>query len=188
MIGLLDRWSPESRVGVLVKELSVFGVVGALNLLLDLAVFQIAYVAMDFGPVTAKLIATLVSTTSAYLMHRYWSFAHRARTGVRREYVVFALINGLTLVLSLGMVSLVHNGFGVTGILILQVVNLFSIAVGTVIRYLAYKRWVFPPAVDSAPVESASVDSAAPDYEPAGSGRFSGGRANPSATVAASSR
>ena len=37
----------------------------------------------------SKLLATLVSMTVAYVAHRYWSFSHRARTGLRREYLLF---------------------------------------------------------------------------------------------------
>ena len=46
--------------------------------------------------------------TVAYFGHRYWSFSHRARTGLRREYVLFALVNGGTLLLEPGVVALVR--------------------------------------------------------------------------------
>jgi len=128
----------------LARELSAFGVVGAACFLLDVGLFQLFYASVGAGAVTAKLVATLVSMTVAYLGHRYWSFSARARTGLRREYVRFALINGLTLLLGLAIVGFVRHGLEQDSALVLQVANIASIAIGTVVRYLSYRRWVFP--------------------------------------------
>jgi putative flippase GtrA len=70
---------------------------------------------------------------------------------VRREYVVFALVNAVTLVMSLGVVAFVRYGLGHDGSLELQVANVATIALGTVIRFLSYRRWVFPAAVPNTP-------------------------------------
>ena len=129
---------------LLLKELGAFGVVGAACFLLDLGLFQVLYAHVGLGAVTAKLVATLVSMTVAYVAHRYWSFSHRARIGVRREYFVFALVNGATLLLSLAVVAFVRYGLGQEGALQLQVANIGAIALGTAIRFLSYRRWVFP--------------------------------------------
>jgi putative flippase GtrA len=134
---------------LLLKELSAFGLVGAACFAIDIVVFQVLYVQAGLGAVTAKFLATLVSVTVAYFAHRYWSFSHRARTGVRREYVLFGLVNAVTLLLNLGVVWLVRYPLGQDSAVLLQLANVASIAVGTVIRYLSYRRWVFPalPAV-----------------------------------------
>jgi putative flippase GtrA len=137
---------------LLARELSAFGIVGMFCFLLDIGLFQLLYASVGVDAVTAKLIATLVGMTVAYVGHRYWSFSTRARTGVRREYVRFALINGLTLLLGLAIVGFVRHGLQQESTLVLQLANIASIAIGTVIRYLSYKRWVFPahpvPVVD----------------------------------------
>jgi putative flippase GtrA len=131
------------------KELSGFGVVGGVSFLIDLGVFQGLYAHLGTGAVTAKLISTLVSMTVAYVGHRYWSFSHRARTGLKREYLLFLAINGLTLLLGLAMVTVVRYPLAQDSALILQVTNIASIALGTAIRFFAYRRWVFP--AESAP-------------------------------------
>lgn len=138
----LTRLSAPWRI--LLKELSAFGVVGAVCFAIDLGLFQVLYTSAGFGAVVAKFSSTVVSTTVAYLGHRYWSFSHRARTGVRREYVLFAVVNGLTLVLGLVMVAVARYGLGQESALVLQAVNVVSIGLGTVIRYLCYRQWVFP--------------------------------------------
>ncbi len=97
---LVVKWAETIRVRMdttwrlLIKELSAFGVVGATCFAIDVVLFQLLYAHAGFGAVTAKFFATMVSMTVAYFAHRYWSFSHRARTGVRREYLLFAVVNG----------------------------------------------------------------------------------------------
>jgi putative flippase GtrA len=129
---------------LLAKELGAFGIVGAACFLLDVALFHVLYAVVGTDAVLAKLIATLVSMTAAYVGHRYWSFSHRARTGVRREYLLFAAVNGVTLCLGLAIVALVRYPLGQESALVLQAANIASICLGTVIRYLSYRAWVFP--------------------------------------------
>ncbi len=129
---------------LLVKELSAFGVVGAVCFVIDLGLFQLLYAHVGAGAVTAKLVSTMVSMTIAYFAHRHWSFSHRARTGVRREYLLFAVINGTTLLLGVVVVALVRYPLSQDSALVLQAANIASIGIGTLIRYLSYRHWVFP--------------------------------------------
>jgi putative flippase GtrA len=158
---------PESHVHrtwrLLLKEISAFGVVGAVCFVLDVGLFQVLYVHTGVDAVLAKLISTLVSTTAAYFGHRHWSFSHRARTGLRREYALFVAINGITLLLGLFIVWLVRYPLSQEGVLVLQTANVGSIALGTVLRFLAYRRWVFmdPAHRSLAPGPDVSLDPAA---------------------------
>jgi putative flippase GtrA len=130
-----------------VRELGTFGAVGAACFVLDVALFQVLYAVAGIDAVAAKLVATLVSMTAAYLGHRFWSFAHRSPTaGYRGQYLRFALVNGVTLLLGLAVVAVVRHPLGQTSALVLQAANVGSIVLGTAIRYLAYRHWVFPAA------------------------------------------
>jgi putative flippase GtrA len=133
----------------LVKELSAFGVVGAVCFLIDVGLFQLLYAQVGLGAVTSKFLATSVSMTAAYMGHRYWSFSHRARPGFRQEYLRFLAINVATLLLGLGIVAFVRYGLDEEGALVLQVANVGSIVLGTLVRYLSYRRWVFPAHDDA---------------------------------------
>jgi putative flippase GtrA len=128
---------------ILVKELSAFGLVGAVCLAIDLGLFQALYAHAGLGAVSAKLISTVVSMTVAYFAHRYWSFSHRARTGLKREYSLFFIVNGLTLVLGLLIVATVRYPLGQDSTLMLQVANIVSTGIGTLIRFICYRKWVF---------------------------------------------
>lgn len=138
------------RWRTLVKELGAFGVVGAVGFVIQVGAFQLLYAHLGVGAVTSNLLATVISMTAAYLGHRYWSFSHRERSSVAREYVLFAVINGVTLLLGLAVVALVRYPLGQDSALVLQVANVGSIVLGTVVRYLGYRRWVFtdPGAAD----------------------------------------
>lgn len=149
---------------LLLKELSAFGIVGGVSLLIDLGLFQLLYAQVGLGAVTSRLLSSLVSMTVAYFAHRHWSFSHRARTGVKREYVLFLVVNGVTLLVSLGVVAFVRYPLGQDDALVLQVANIASIGLSTIVRYFAYRRWVFPahdPADSDAPATRAA-DSATP--------------------------
>ncbi len=129
-----------------VHHLGAFGVVGGIGFVIEVGLFQLLYGHLGSGPVVAKAVATIVAMTVAFVGHRHWSFAHRARTGFKREYPMFLAINGLTLLLGLGIMAFARYGLDLTSAWALQGANLVSIAVGTVVRYLMYRRWVFPAA------------------------------------------
>jgi putative flippase GtrA len=144
---------------VLVKELGAFGAVGLFCFVLDLGLFQLLYAEVGIGAVTAKLLATLVSMTAAFVGHRYWSFSHRAQTGLRQGYVRFAVINGATLALGLAVVATARYGLDLESPLALQVANVASIGLGTALRWLGYRRWVFLAPPDQVRTADAPLSS-----------------------------
>lgn len=145
---------------VLLKELSAFGVVGAVCFGLDLAMFQLLYAGVGLGAVTAKLGAAAVSMTAAFVGHRFWSFSHRSHSTLHRDYGRFAIVNVATLLISLGVVALVRYPLGQTDVLVLQMANVTSIALGTTIRFLAYRFWVFPSRTGPGSSPAAEVPAA----------------------------
>ncbi len=157
--GLRDRVQGTWRL--LLKEISAFGVVGAACFALDLGLFQVLYAHLGIGAVTAKFLSTVVSMTVAYFAHRHWSFSHRARTGLRREYTLFIVVNGVTLALGLALVAFVRYPLGQESALVLQIANLVSTVLGTLIRFIAYRTWVFVAADHPAAVPSE-------EHQPAG--------------------
>lgn len=134
--------SPAWRI--LVKETSAFIVVGAATFLLDLGMYQAGYTTLGLGALWSKVLSTLVTTVAAYVLHRYWSFSHRQRPGLRRELPLFVVLNLAALLISLAIIAVARYGLGLTNVYHLQVANLVSIAVATAFRFFAYKQWVFP--------------------------------------------
>lgn len=117
---------------------------GGLAFVVDVGLFQLLYAGLRLDAVLAKGTATLVAMSVAYAGHRHWSFADRARLRHRQSYPRFALVNAVTLAMGLAIVWFVRHPLDVTSAVTLQGANVLSIAVGTVVRYLAYRGWVFP--------------------------------------------
>ena len=147
---------------LLVRELAAFGVVGACAFVLDVGLFQLLYAGLGVAAVPGKLMATLVAMSFAYVGHRYWSFSHRARTGLRREYLVFAAVNGATLLVGLAVVWFVSHPLGQSDALVLQAANVGSITVTTAMRFTAYRRCVFPAAAKATHLPSPLATAGSP--------------------------
>ena len=128
---------------ILVKEITAFGLVGAVNFFIDIGLFNLL-LHRDVGVLTAKVVSTTVATTLAYFGNRHLSFSHRARTGIGREATVFFAINLIVLLGSLAVLGLFAYPLGFKfDKLVMNLVNLATIALGTVVRFDAYKRFVF---------------------------------------------
>ncbi|MET0447670.1 MAG: GtrA family protein [Aeromicrobium sp.] len=150
-----DTVAERGRWRVLLKEVSAFLVVGGANFVIDLGVYQLTYAHLNQGALVSKVVSTTVTSTIAYFLHRHWSFSHRARSGLRREFVLFVILSALSLLLGLVIIGTVRYGFGQTGVATLQAANVLSIVIGAVFRFWAYKRWVFmAPTTDDAPAAS----------------------------------
>jgi putative flippase GtrA len=148
------------RPGDRFREIATFGVVGGTCLGIDLAVFQLAYAQLGLGAVPSRFASTTVAMTVAYFAHRRWSFAHRKDVGGGKGYVLYAVVTALSMAISLGMVAFVRYGLLQEDALVLQIANVVSTAVSTLLRYVLYRRWVF--------VED-STDSTVLDRRPEGS-------------------
>ena len=129
---------------ILLKELAAFGVVGAMAFVLDIGIFTWLTHGVHLGALKSKAVSTVISTVFAYFGNRHLSFSHRARSSLGREAAFFFGINLVTLALSeLALALFVygfHNGHQSTTVF---VVNLVTIGIGTVLRFWAYKRFVF---------------------------------------------
>lgn len=142
---------------ILAKELSAFGVVGAVNVVVDTGLFNASHFWLGLGPTTSNVISTGIATTLSYFANRHWSFSHRARTGLRREYTLFFLLNGVALLMSLVCIDFTFYLLGLTSPLAVNVAKFVGLGLGTVFRFWSYKRWVFLPAARGAENEPAST-------------------------------
>ena len=131
------------RLGHLVRELMKFGVVGGFAFLVDIGLFNLLLHATD-KPLTSKTISAVVATTVAYIGNRHWTFRRRERSGVRREYTLFFLLNGVGLVIALACLAISHYLLDFTGRLADNIAaNVVGLGLATAFRFWSYRRWVF---------------------------------------------
>jgi putative flippase GtrA len=152
----------------LVHEVAKFASVGAVAYIIDFGLFNILRFAGGQGPLydrplTAKVVSVVAATTFAYFANRHWTWKDRERTGLAREYTLFFLINGVALVLSVGVLWISHYVLGFTSPLADNIsANVIGLALGTMFRFFAYRRWVFPESSAGEPTPPV-VTAASPD-------------------------
>jgi putative flippase GtrA len=135
--GLYDRWRH------LVHEIAKFGVVGAVAYIVDFGLFNVLH-SSGLGPLSAKTISTIVAATVAYFGNRHWSFTHRARTGLRREYTIFVVLSAVGLGIALACLGFGYYVLGQQSRLAANFWgNIVGTGLGTIFRFWAYKKFVF---------------------------------------------
>jgi putative flippase GtrA len=145
------------RFGHLVHELGKFGVVGAVSYCVDLGIYLGLYHAL--GWFTAKVASTVVAATVAFLGNRFWTWRHRERSGLRREYALYFFFNAVGLGIALSCLAISHLGLGHywpvfhTQLADTIAAQGFGLVLGTLFRFWSYRRFVFVAASTDEAVE-----------------------------------
>jgi putative flippase GtrA len=137
-----------ARWRVLVQETARFGMVGAANAVLHFGLFNLLTIRLGAGPLTANGVALAAAATSSYFMNREWTFRHRARSGLGREYSLFFVLNGAGWVVSQACLGLTAYVLGMRGPLAANAALVVGVALGTLFRFVTYRRWVFLARTD----------------------------------------
>jgi putative flippase GtrA len=119
------------------------------------------------GPLESKAISTALATVFTYLGSRFWTFKDRENQSLRREAVLFIMLNLAGLLIAEAVIALVTYVMGLHGQIEYNAASVLGTGLATIFRYLAYRQWVFtaPAEPDFAlgmPPELAPF----PDYPP----------------------
>lgn len=132
----------------LVHELGKFGVVGILAFILDTSIFAtLRWTDMD--PNKAKIIATVIAASAAFIGNRFWTWRYRERSGLGREYVLYFIFNAAGLGITLLVLNFSHSVLGAAWpIFATKQADVISAqlvgnAIATVFRFWSYRRFVF---------------------------------------------
>jgi len=134
-------------------ELGRFGVVGFAGVVLNLAIFNwlrlgplsedSTFLGQQDRVVTAKVIATIVSVIFAWAAHRWWTFRGQRTHHPARELIIFGMVNLVAIVAEAGVLALSHYALKFTSLEADNLASVLGIGVGTVLRYVGYKVFVF---------------------------------------------
>jgi putative flippase GtrA len=128
------------------SEVAKFGTVGAMAFVIDVGLFNVlrATVLVD-SPLTAKGISVIAATAFAFLANRNWTYRDRARTGYRRETMLFFATNAAALLIAWACLATSHYLLGLDSQLADNISgNVVGVGLGTLFRFWAYRTWVFP--------------------------------------------
>jgi putative flippase GtrA len=137
-----------ARFEGLFREIGKFGVVGALCYCIDIGIFNLLRVVLG-EPIVPKIISTVVAATVAFVGNRFWTWRHRPRSGLGREYPLYFGVNLVGLGISVACLWFSHNWLGTYWpVLTSQLAdnisgNVVGVGLASLFRFWAYRRFVF---------------------------------------------
>ncbi|TFD79124.1 GtrA family protein [Cryobacterium sp. Sr8] len=139
-----------------------FLVVGGVSTLIEVGVFNVLYLAFGWPVVAAKVAASLVALINAYFGNREWTFRHRGRHNRVLETVLFLIVNaictGLGAGIMVGGVLLAEEVLlRAPGPLLVNAINVGSIIVVVLVRFLLYHYVVFRGARAISPLDRSAT-------------------------------
>jgi putative flippase GtrA len=158
-----DRYG---RVRQLVPELLKFGIVGGIGSVVDLGGAALLHGKFHVEPLAAKAVSTGTATVITYLGSRFWTFKHRENQELKREAVLFIVLNLIGLLIAEAVVGFVTYVMGQHGQIAYNVASFLGTGCGTIFRYFAYKKWVFLAPEEAAFATDEPAPQPFPDYPP----------------------
>ena len=135
--------APPSRRPV-VSEAARFLLVGGVSTVADVGTFNLLHYGAGTGPLTAKVLSTVVGGVTAFVGNRQLTFGGAGEGRMRRQAMAFLVVNAAALLLALVLLAVARYGLGLTGVVALNVAgNVVGLAFATVLRFWGYRRWVF---------------------------------------------
>ncbi|MCC3762931.1 GtrA family protein [Glycomyces sp. TRM65418] len=131
-------------------ELIRFAGVGGTAYIIDVGLFNLLYLGMDWSYWYAKIISTLVAMTVAFAGNRHWTWRERrGSAAAHRQYALYFLFNGIGLLISLaclwansGLAQVWPQYFD-NELAVNIAANFFGVGFATIFRFFAYRTWVF---------------------------------------------
>ena len=142
-------------ISVLYREMIKFGVVGTVSFVIDVGLMNLLrHTVMEDKPTGAKIVSASVATAVAWVANRAWTFRHRRNRPAHHEAGLFALTNGVALLIGAGCIAFSHYVLGLTSLTADNIANIVGIGLGTLFRFWAYRKYVFShePLVDTSPL------------------------------------
>jgi putative flippase GtrA len=142
--------APPAAAGGPGRELPAFAVVGALGFLAHAVLLALLVRGLGLSPYPAWFPAFAASVALTYLLHRRWTFRHRAGPAWRRELARYALLQGLGAAVSNAAYALalwLHPLFRAEPVLALAAGS----GVAMALNYLTARRLAFAGAPAAAP-------------------------------------
>jgi putative flippase GtrA len=137
------------RFAHLIHEVGKFGIVGASTFVIDLVIFNVCRVGLDWGWFPSTVVSTTVAATIAFLGNRFWTWRDRDRRGLHREYLLYFFFNVVGLLITAGVVFFSHNLLGghwpalQTPLADNISKSIFGTALASAFRFWSYRRFVF---------------------------------------------
>src|SRR3954468_6307299 len=153
----------------LTPEVVSFLTVGAVGYVVDVSAFNYLRTAPVLGtldPSVAKSLAVALAMVVTYVGNRAVTWRGETSSGRHREVALFVLFNLVGLGFSVLTLAVSHDLLGLTSRFADNIsANVIGLALGTLFRYVTYRRFVFGAVPDDG---SSGPGEAAPERVPVG--------------------
>lgn len=134
------------------REVAKFGTVGGVAFVIDNGLtYLFMHTVMSDSEAKARFVGATVATIFSWVANRYWTFRHRKQANMVREFVMFAVINGIGIGVSTGFTAIAKYWLNIQDKNLLFLAGVVGIIVATVVRFFAYRFWVFNQELDTEP-------------------------------------
>ncbi|GAA0410571.1 hypothetical protein Acor_14290 [Acrocarpospora corrugata] len=134
-----------SGLRLIAREVTKFGTIGAIGFVISVPGSNVLRYGVGLGPLTSVVLATVVACVFTYYAHRHWTWRDRGNSGQMQEFALFAIFNGIGLLIQLLCVGFTEYTLKLSNPVALNSANLVGVAAGTLFRFWAYRKWVFFP-------------------------------------------
>jgi putative flippase GtrA len=146
--GLFDRVTGLVRRNA--AELFRFAGVGGCAYIIDVGLFNLMYMGLDWSYWYAKIISAVIAMTAAFIGNRQWTWRERrGSAAAHRQYALYFFFNGIGLLIAMACLW-VNSGLAQvwpqyfdTELAVNIAANVFGVGIASVFRFFAYRTWVF---------------------------------------------
>ncbi len=166
MAGIMDRI--RGLASLFWREVAKFGAVGGVAFVIDNGLYwYLIHGPMSGSEVKARFVSAGVAMIFAWVANRYWTFRRRRQPNAARELVMFVFINVIGMGIAAGCVAIAKYGFSVSDTRTIFVVGIAGTVLATLVRFVAYRFWVFNVELDEEPEFSHDKEILHPHAAPA---------------------
>lgn len=152
----------KKEVNETAKQAGKFGLVGILNTVLDLGLFNLLTQAFGVFVVVANVISVTVAIINSYFWNKNWTFQDKSNKNLVAQFTRFVLFSLIGMGIQTFMVWLLATRWTITGLWAYDVVNfiglekifsesfvlnnwakVWGIGLALVWNFIAYKKWTF---------------------------------------------
>lgn len=133
----------------LVRQLTKFALVGGVGFVVDTVTFTLLRLTPAFAhsPLKAGIISTILAIAANWVGNRYWTFGPHRSTRSASEAIEFVAVSVLGMLVALGCLAFSHYVLDLRTVLADNVSkNVVGLVLGSAIRFLLYRHWVYHPA------------------------------------------
>jgi putative flippase GtrA len=154
------------RFDHLIHELAKFGTVGGVAYVVQLGATNVFWWVFGMPAIAGQALGVLCDTVVAFLGNRFWTFAHRERSGLMREYALFFFFNAVGMAIQVGCQAFSVYVLGLDGPLAQNISgNVIGVALGSLFRFWSYRKWVFRAPPPEPVVPTAGEDAQGPSSD-----------------------